>query len=217
MRKIGYGNNLSKGKQVLGSKAGKSLAAVTLAAAVCASMSVSAITITSVFTDLPDSFSGQDLWKVSYTVSGGTFVQDEGFSVIYDHSLFSNFTLVHAPDSGQWDSLMVPYDAGLNANGFLDALALVNNPTTADTFDVTFLWLGAGSPGVQGVELYQIDPNNPAFFNSLGTGQTVVDNSGGNNGGGSGLPETGYGLNLSLIGVLVGMGYVSKRYRNSLV
>ena len=206
MFNIGFGisRECRKGCQ----KPSKLLALFGCAAILCAAPESRAVSITSVFTDLPDQVSGQDLWKVSYSVGGGSFVQGEGFSVIQDHNLFSNFSLLHSPDPNQWDTLLVPYDSGLNADGYLDALALVNNPIQSDTFDLSFIWLGARSPGIQDVELYQLDPNNPSSFTSLGMVQTVLGDS---IVGISGVPESGYGLTTIFAGILLTMGYMSKR------
>ena len=53
-------------------------------------LSAPAATITFNAANLADTTPGQDLWQYSYTVSGVTFGNGEGFSISFDRTLFTS-------------------------------------------------------------------------------------------------------------------------------
>jgi len=137
-------------------------------------MSAKAVSISAVFTDLPDVMSGRDLWQVRYQLQGGTLLVNQGFSIFFDSGIFdsSSLTLTHSPMQG-WSTFLVPYQNFPPADAFLDAEATVNTPQTSQTFDLNFIWLGGKAlrPGSQEIDFYQIDPLS-GNFTDLGSSQT---------------------------------------------
>ena len=117
--------------------------------------------------DLPDGPSG-DLWEYSYSFSGFNFQANQGFSVFFDATLFSDLQNPRPSGNPQWSMIAVQRDVLLQQPGYLDGLALVNAPTFQGPFQVAFVWLGLGVPGGQPFEIY--DSN----FQTLFSGTSVV-------------------------------------------
>ena len=61
---------------------------------------------------------------------------------------------MRTPVPANWDVLVIQPDLALPDDGFLDALALVDNPPLGQPFLLSFVWLKSGSPGTQTFELY---------------------------------------------------------------
>jgi hypothetical protein len=116
-----------------------------------------AITISYQATDLADTTPGEDLWQYSYSVSGYTFNQDYGFTVLFDYSLYSKLEDPPPSVNADWDPLVLQPDLGLPADGTYDALALVDNASLANSFTLSFVWLGSGTPGSQPFDVYDPD------------------------------------------------------------
>jgi len=108
-------------------------------------------------------------WEYSYEVDNDSLgVALENFVVYFDVSLFSNLSVSSAPID--WDVVVLQPDAGLPADGILDALALVSGIAPGGTlggFSVLFDFLGPGTPGAQAFEV--IDAN----FNTVDSGSTT--------------------------------------------
>ena len=119
-------------------------------------------------TDLVDTTPGEDLWMYSYVLNGFTFFENYGFQIFFDYMLYSNLEDPPPLVNLDWDPIVFQPDLGLPDDGIYDALALVDNPSLADPFTVSFVWLGAGSPGTQ---LYEIYNEN---FDIIATGETTV-------------------------------------------
>jgi hypothetical protein len=122
--------------------------------------SAQATTILSTATDLPDALGPRgDLWQYSYTISGFTFPANFSFTIFFDRNLYSDLeessSVVH-PD---WDIVIVQPDLLFSADGFYDALALVDGASLADPFTVRFVWLGGNSapPGAQPFTINEFD------------------------------------------------------------
>lgn len=130
---------------------------------------VSAV-LTSQLHDLPDAVSGEDLWQVSFTFGGGPFSADQGFTVYFDYATHRNLSAPLAPINAGWDLLVVQPDAGLPDDGFLDGLALTDNPSLVLPFTLTFVWLGSGQPASQRFELYDLEGG----FSVIESGTTIV-------------------------------------------
>ena len=123
--------------------------------------------------DVADTTPGQDLWQYSYTPGGFTFAAGQGFTVVFDRTLF---TLLQSPPpfvNADWDPLTLQPDLALGSNGFYDAQAVRNNPSIADPFKLRFVWLGPGgtTPGAQPYTVYNAD------FTTQSQGQTVPEPS----------------------------------------
>ena len=142
------------------------------------------LTINANLTDLPNSIVGQDLWQASYSLSSNTpFLTNEGFTVLFDPSLYANLSTPLLPTPPGWDVLSVQPDVALSAPGFLDGLALINTPTLSQPFNLNFVWKGSVPPTVQPFETYSLNGG----FHITGSGQTIV-------GSGPIIPEIGFGF-----------------------
>ena len=117
------------------------------------SSAASAVTITYQVTDLPDVVAGEDLWKYSYTVSG-SFGAFGGFNILFTPTLYKSLENPPPAVNGDWLVSTTEPDAGLPADGLYSATALVSNPSLADPFTVSFVWLGRGNPGAQPFEVF---------------------------------------------------------------
>jgi VPDSG-CTERM motif len=181
---------------------GRALASIVILLGAAIAHPAKAIMITADFTNLADTLPGQDTWRASYTISGTTFSANQGFSIFFDSSLYSNLSAPVLPVSPTWDALSVQPDVLLSAPGFLDGLALVNSPDLSLPFVLDFSWLGSALPGSQSFEIY--DQNSQ--FQVIGSGQTVVGSIDPGDGGGTNVPDTGTTfvlLGISLSGLLL--------------
>ena len=118
--------------------------------------------------DVMDEKVGEDLWEYSYEISGYEFQAGQGFSVFFDPQLYGGLQNPRPSLSPLWDMIVVQSDPLLQAPGYLDGQARVNSPSTAIPFQVTFVWLGQGTPGGQPFEFYGSD------FQTLYSGASVV-------------------------------------------
>jgi len=127
---------------------------------------VLATTIEFEASDLADVTAGEDLWRYSYRVSDFDFDSDFGFTIFFDYQLYGPLRAAGLVPA-DWDVLLIQADLALPDDGFYDALALSDNASLADSFAMTFVWLGPGSPGAQPFEVY-----GPGF-ETLETGTTA--------------------------------------------
>src|SRR5262245_5448511 len=120
-------------------------------------------------TDLADLVAGQDLWRYTYTVSG-SFVQFGGFNILFNPNLYRNLQDPPPAVNAQWSPSVIEPAPGLPADGIYTATALVSNPSVADLFSLTFIWLGGAgtTPGPQPFEIF-----DATFFPPLETGVTA--------------------------------------------
>ena len=119
-----------------------------------------ATTINYTATDLTDINPGEDLWQYSYSVSDNTFAADTGFTVYFDLGLYDLLDPSPTVPNADWDVLTWDTDPSLPGDGAYDAYALVDNASLADTFSVSFAWLGGGTgPGSQFFEVYYDGPS----------------------------------------------------------
>jgi hypothetical protein len=128
-----------------------------------------AITIEYEVLDLPDSNPGEDRWEYTYHVSDHTFTQGDGFTIFFDHNLY---TEIEEPlsVSGDWDVTVWQPDPVIPDAGAYDALAVTANANSAslsEPFIVRFAWTGTGSPGPQPFDVYD------ANWNALVSGETI--------------------------------------------
>jgi hypothetical protein len=127
--------------------------------------------------DLADLVAGADLWQYQYSVSyadPGVFLQNQAFAVFFDSSLYKN--LEDPPSAvADWFTFVLQPDSELPSDGEYDALALTDNPSLANPFSVSFVWLGGSgsNPGSQAFAVNQFDEAG-LFMEQLGSGQTVL-------------------------------------------
>jgi hypothetical protein len=122
--------------------------------------------------NLQDVVPGQDLWQYNYYVSGRTFNANQDFTIFFDYLKFTQLQSPPPAVSPDWNLLVLQPDLKLPDNGAYDALAVVNNPSTATVFHLTFVWLGAGTPGSQPFTIDQLDAQGNVLA-ILETGNTV--------------------------------------------
>lgn len=129
-----------------------------------------AAVITTQFADLSDAVPGQDLWQASYSLGGPGLNAGQGFTLYYAHDRYRDLTSVAPPSHPGWDLLVVQPDPGLPDAGFFDGLALVDSPSLAPPFVLTFVWLGGGAgPEQQPFELYDLTGG----FSIIDSGTTI--------------------------------------------
>ena len=129
-----------------------------------------ALRIDADFVNLTDVVPGQDLWQGSYRLSLGTFATNEGFTVLFDPSKYANLSTPLLPTPPGWDVLTVQPDVALSAPGFLDGLALINNPPILNQpFHLNFVWKGPGVPDTQPFQTYSLNGG----FQITGAGITM--------------------------------------------
>ena len=113
-------------------------------------------------------------WEYEYFLNGGNLLEQQGFAVFFDSSLYSGLAVI-GPNPQGWDPIVVEPIANpqVQAAGYYDALALVNLPPFTGPFRVSFTWLGPAAtiPGSQPFEVYELDASGtPIPFE---TGQTI--------------------------------------------
>ena len=119
---------------------------------------------------------GGNLWEYRYHVFGFPGQTDWGFDIFFPASQYQNGDIQQnptAPNTG-WDVTTVQpdvlFDPQQPHDGFYEAFALVDVPSTLATFNVSFNWRGVGSPGSQYFEVFEfIDPT----FTVRESGNTV--------------------------------------------
>ncbi|OON63402.1 hypothetical protein B0920_08465 [Massilia sp. KIM] len=136
-------------------------------------------------------FIGGTDWRYRYTATNDLPGEDVSEITIYfDRQFYSNLSIEATPVG--WDTLVVQADPGIPANGFFDALAMVDGIApgkTAGGFVVRFTYLGQGAPGAQAFDVLDNE------FNVIGTGSTLREMPGNT------VPEP-HGLLLFLAGAL---------------
>lgn len=146
---------------------------VTMIFCVLFSMNLAqAAVINFVATNLDNTTPGEDLWEYSYIVSENTFLADTGFTIFFDGNLYGTLDPSPLAPNLDWDVISWLPDPNIPGSGAYDAYALSDGASLADPFTISFVWLGAGTPGAQPFELYSaLDPD--AFLEILESGTTV--------------------------------------------
>jgi hypothetical protein len=121
-------------------------------------------------TDLPDTVPGQDRWAYRYFVSGFTFGANQGFTIWFDPSRYTQLE-TPSPPNAQWDVLVLQPDRALPDRGAFDALALANSASLTQPFGVNFVSL-SGTPGSQPFDIDQFDAQRN-FVRIVESGVTV--------------------------------------------
>jgi hypothetical protein len=124
---------------------------------------------------------GAGYFQYDYSVQGFSFLADQGFQIFFPYASTEDLQPLPGTPTG-WDVIAMQPDPSIPDKGIYDALALVNNPSLSGKFSLTFKYLGSGTPGAQGFEVYDLnDLNSPLF-----SGQT------------QGVPEPGI---MTLLGI----------------
>ncbi len=107
--------------------------------------------------NLSDLTPGEDLWRYTYTITEFTFQTNQGFSIFFDHSLYAELENPPPFVNADWSVITVQPDILLRQAGFYDGQALRSDPSLANRFTTSFVWLGQGEPGSQPFVLYNSD------------------------------------------------------------
>jgi hypothetical protein len=116
-----------------------------------------AVEITYRAVDVADTVVGEDRWLYQYWLDEFPFDAGYGFSVYFDPALYFDLATPAAPSA--WDAIAIEPDANLGDDGLYDAEALVDLPSVNGTFAVSFVWLGAGTPGAQPFDVREPAPS----------------------------------------------------------
>lgn len=123
-------------------------------------------------TDLADVGTG-DHWQYSYTVSGNTFSADTGFTIYFDPLNYDLLDPAPTAPNADWDVLTWNPDSSIPDNGAYDAYALITGASLANTFTISFSWLGGVTgPGSQSFDIY-----DGLTYSTLESGTTVADSA----------------------------------------
>lgn len=140
---------------------------------------------------------GSGRWEYVYEVKNDTLSEPiNEFTVYFDYGLYADL-FIDSPKAG-WDGMTVEPDLalGVPVPGYYDALALVSGiaPGASEGgFQVSFTWLGQGTPGPQSFDIV-----NPDTFETIESGRTT---------GPAPVPEPGMMILLSMgIVGIAGMG-----------
>jgi hypothetical protein len=109
-------------------------------------------------------FSSSDLgggfWENNYVVSNATFNTFDGFSVVFDPSLYSDLS-GESTANADWSLSVIQPDPLIPPPpgdfGFFNAIAQADGASTASPFSIQFKFLGTGAPGPQPFELLTVD------------------------------------------------------------
>ena len=145
------------------------LSQLTAALIVSAGMMAHAATsITATPVDLVNVVPGEDLWSYDYSLSG-SFAQYEGVNLLYSPTRYRNLSVLLAPDPVRWlPPSISPPDPALPADGLVTLSALAANNASNLKFEVRFVLLGGGTPGVQNFEVFD------SGFALTNTGSTTL-------------------------------------------
>jgi hypothetical protein len=122
-------------------------------------------------TDLADVTPGDDLWSYEYFVSGFAFDADQGFSVYFDPTLYSQLQ-DPPPSPADWFTLSIQPDTVLPDDGYYEAVALTPGPSLLGPFTLTVVWLGGpNGPGAQRFTIDSFDADG--FYTELAAGRTT--------------------------------------------
>ena len=132
-------------------------AAFILLTAVVMSRSVSAATITLLKLIFQMLLPVKICGGMVYRSQGARFFQSEFFDIYFNPLLYGTLMPGPALNAG-WDTMVLQQPNPVNLppfdRGIFDSSALVNNPSLASAFSVSFVYLGTGSPGSQPYEIF---------------------------------------------------------------
>ena len=113
------------------------------------------------------------LWQYTYAVSDFVFDTDYGFTIFFDYQLYTNLEDPPPSVNSEWDTIVWQPDLSIPGggdDGAYDALALADGASLADSFTVSFVWLGSGTPGAQSFDVYY---SSNTIFNTIDSGQSA--------------------------------------------
>jgi len=114
-----------------------------------------------------DNLSG-NTWEYTYTVDNQLVTAIDEFTIWFDLAMYENLVITGS-SSQSWDEFVSQPDPSLPDDGYADwttSSLSINPGDVLDGFSVSFDFLGAGTPGAQFFETFDIN------FNLLSDGQT---------------------------------------------
>jgi len=112
---------------------------------------------------------GGNSYQYNYVLSGISFQTNEELDIQFDPSAYGPLSNLTAP-SGFFAFPLQPNNPPGDFGDY-NAVALVDNPSTAGAFSVQFDFLGSGQPGIQPFVLNQFDLNGN-FVSQVDAGLT---------------------------------------------
>jgi hypothetical protein len=116
---------------------------------------------------------GGGFWQNDYVVAGATFNTFDGFSILFDPTLYADLSGESTTNADWFLSVLQP-DPGIPDPGTFDAIALADAASTASPFSIQFRFLGTGAPGSQPFDLLTVDVDGNILTLQPG-GQAVPD------------------------------------------
>ncbi len=117
---------------------GRALRCWALITSLLSATNAYALTVQYQALDLADTAPGQDRWQYSYQLSDAMFAAGQGFSILFDPTLYDALQSSPAVVNSDWDVITLQPDPLLPDAGLYDALALNDGASLADLFTVDF-------------------------------------------------------------------------------
>jgi len=102
----------------------------------------------------------EDLWRYNYQIVDADFSDNEGFDIYFpaDNPYQPDDLGILGAANADWDVKAYQPDPALPHYGFLDGMALMDNPSLQGLFYIDFIWRGGkGTPGTQHYNFYDIN------------------------------------------------------------
>jgi hypothetical protein len=118
---------------------------------------------------------GGNTWDARFTVRADPGQTVEAFSIYFDWTQVSNLVVRASP--ADWDSLTLPEDAALAADGLFDTLALAGGITEGSSlggFAARFDWVDLVGPS-----MLRFTVNDPVTFDAWEAGHVELRRGGG--------------------------------------
>ncbi len=105
-------------------------------------------------------------WHYSYSLAG-SFIAGDDLAIYFPQATSSSLTAGNTADP-DFTSFVLQPDPLLPADGELDLVAGVSNPSLTGPFSANFLYSGAGSPGAQSFAVFD------SSFNQIASGTSTL-------------------------------------------
>lgn len=115
---------------------------------------VQAITVSYTLTDLIDVEIGKDLWEYSYFIEDAVFDEFYGFQIFFENDSYVELIDPAPFVNDDWDVLVFQKDPFFGDPAIYDAMALTDNASLDDAFNIQFIWDSVELPGDQVFEIY---------------------------------------------------------------
>lgn len=100
---------------------------------------------------------GQDKFRISYSVSGFTFLENQELAIQFDPAFYESLSNGAGPAG--FDIVLLQPNNPLGASGDFSAVALMDHPDWSGLFSVDVVFTKSGWPGEQSFTINQLDSN----------------------------------------------------------